>query len=99
MCVKIKEVLFEIMKKITNQDRFDILRGYYDRRGFHTQGETGVSMNNLLHQMGFEELDDFLIWYKSLTQNDIESGKKDWCSGKCCQSLLAKLLKLEKGGI
>lgn len=84
------------MKKITNQDRFDILRGYCDKKGFHPNGGGGVDMDNLLKQMGFKDWIDFWEWHKSLTQDDIKNGKKDWCSGDCCQSILSKLLELGK---
>lgn len=90
------EVLKKDMKKLTNQDRFDILRGYYQGGKFHPKGKEGVDMDKLLHQMEFGGWADFLIWYKSLTPNDIKNGKKDWCSGDCCQSILSKLLKMEK---
>lgn len=81
------------MEKLTNQDRFDILRGYYQDGKFHPKGRPGVSMSDLLHQMDFEKFDDFLVWYKSLTQSERKNGEKNWCSGKCCHSNLSMLLK------
>jgi len=91
-----EEVFKKDMKKLTNQDRFDILRGYYQNEKFHPKGKEGVDMDNLLHQIGFNDFADFLVWHKSLTQDDIKNGKKDWCSGNCCQSILSKLLEMKK---
>jgi len=82
------------MKENNNQNRFDILRGYYQNGKFHSQGASeGISMGELLNKIGFEKDEDFLLWYKSLTKEEIEEGKKDWCSGNCCQSILRKLVK------
>lgn len=91
-----EEMFKKDMKKLTNQERFDILRGNYDGKGFHSMGREGVDMDNLLKQMGFKDWIDFWIWYKSLTLDEIKAGKKNWCSGKCCHSILSKLLEMEK---
>lgn len=85
-------------EEIKNQDRFNILRGYYNNKGFHSMGRREVDLNNLLHQMDFNNLDNFIEWHKSLTPEEIEKGRKDWCPGNCCQSILIKLLKLGKIG-
>lgn len=82
-------------KKLTNQDRFNILRGYYQGEKFHPMGGKGISLDDLLHQLKLANLNDFLVWYKSLTSNEIKNGKKEWCPGNCCQSILLRLLKLE----
>jgi len=76
------------LQKIKNKDRFDILQGYYQNKEFHPSGGSGVGLNDFLHKIGFEKLEDFLIWYKSLTPREIKDGKKNWCPGKCCQSNL-----------
>lgn len=90
------KLLRDHMKKITTQEYFDILRGYYQNKKYHPKGGKEVNLKDLLNQIGFKELKDFIIWYKSLTQNDIKNGKKDWCTGHCCQSILQRLLKLSK---
>jgi hypothetical protein len=65
-----------------NQYIFDILRGYCQNEKFHSQGAgEGISMGELLNMIGFEKSEDFLLWYKSLTKEEIEAGKKNWCSG------------------
>jgi hypothetical protein len=79
-----------------NQDRFNILRGYSDNSGFHSKGTSSVNLIELLKILDFKSLDAFIIWYKSLTLADIKDGKKEWCSGNCCQSILKKLLKIGK---
>jgi hypothetical protein len=82
-----------MVNKLNNQDRFDILRGYYQRGKFNSPvGHTDGSLNAILHKLNFEKLDDFLVWYKSLTPEEIKDAKKDWCPGDCCQSLLLRLL-------
>ncbi len=81
---------------MNNQKRFDILRGYFDENGFHSMGRTGIGEMELLHLLDFDRLDDFLNWYKSLSEKEIENYKREWCPGDCCQSLLRKLIELEK---
>ena len=88
------------MGRITNQERFNILRGYYQNNMFHPMGGKGITEKELVNQIGFDKHKDFLLWYNSLSQKDIEAGKKDWCSGRysgnCCQSNLIRLLKNQK---
>lgn len=86
------------MINLTNQNRFDILRGYKDKLGmFHSGGEAnGISMETLMHKLEFNNLNDFQTWFNHLAQDEIENGKKDWCSGKDCQSILSELLKIDK---
>jgi len=81
------------MSKITNQERFNIFRGYYQNNMFHPMGGKATTEKKLLNQMEFNNHYDFLLWYNSLSQKDIEIGKKDWCSGNCCHSISNKLLK------
>lgn len=75
------------------QERFDILRGYFDGGGYHSGGGHTVSLDDILHKMEFDDINDFSNWYKSLIPKEIVEGKKEWCSGDCCQSILKQLLK------
>ncbi len=78
-------------EKSKNQERFNLLQGYYQGKKFHPAGGPGVSLSEFLCKMGFDKLEDFSIWYESLTPEEIKGGKKDWCPGKCCQSNLVWL--------
>jgi hypothetical protein len=100
------------MEELTNQEwiwimkakRFQMLRGYYDKKGFHSQGTDfqsnpvgTVNLTDLLHKMKFETLDDFVLWYELLSDNEVLKVKNSWdCKGHCCHSLLQELLKLGK---
>lgn len=77
-----------------HKERFEILRGYCSKNGeFHPQGGPGTNLTDLLRKLKFNSLDDFSNWYKALSKEEIDDGKKDWCSGDCCQSILSRLLK------
>lgn len=81
---------------MNNQKRFEILRGYYDDNGFHSMGRDGKTETELLDLLEFSNLEDFSNWYKSLSPEEIGDGKKEWCPGDCCQSILKRLLELAK---
>lgn len=81
---------------MNNQNRFDILRGYYQKELFYPKGGPRINLEDLLHKLEFNDYTDFSKWYKSLTKSEIDDGKKDCCTGDCCQSILKKLIALEK---
>lgn len=55
-----------------------------------------VSLEDLLSKLEFDNLDEYKVWYNSLTEKEIKDGKKEWCPGDCCQSILKRLLELAK---
>jgi hypothetical protein len=77
-----------------NQKIFTLLRGYYDKSGYHPMGREGATKEELLSKLNFSNQKDFIDWYNSLDEQEIKEYKKDWCSGDCCQSLLKELLKI-----
>lgn len=78
---------------IINQNRFNILKGYYQSGKFHPMGEKGISIKELLERLNFNNIDEFYVWYESLSQEEVKNYKKNWCPGNCCQSNLLTLLK------
>lgn len=82
-------------KKINDRDRFNILRGYYDKKGYHSNGSKAVSLAKLFDQLGFNSSEDFWQWYDFVPNK--EELKSEWqCSGNCCHSILKQLLKMRK---
>lgn len=77
---------------MSNENRFNILRGYYDKYGYHSQGGAALSLKQLYSGLGFNSSEDFWQWYDSVPNK--EDLKNEWqCSGNCCHSLLKQLLK------
>lgn len=84
-----------------NKSRFKILRGYYIKNGqFCSPNQRLVGgLRDILQKLEFNNINDFSLWYHSLTEDKIANIKNeiDWqCSGDCCNSLLARLLELSK---
>lgn len=79
--------------KISDKERFNILCGYFDKKGYHPNGGKAILLEQLLSQISFNSLEDFWQWYDAIPNK--EALKKEWqCAGKCCNSLLAQLLEM-----
>ena len=75
-----------------NEHRFYILRGYFENGKYHSQGGKGLPNFLIFSKLGFKNRKEFIEWYNSLTPEEIKNGKKAWCPGHCCQSILWRLL-------
>ena len=77
---------------ISNTQRFETLRGYYQKGLYHPRGGEGIVLKEILIQLGFNGIKDFQKWYKKLDKKSISDQTIDWCSGNCCNSILSRLL-------
>lgn len=84
-----------MIKETKDKERFEKLRGYYDKAGYHSQGGKAVSFEQLYASLGFDSEIDFWGWYDSVSNK--EELEDEWqCSGDCCQSILKQLLKIRE---
>jgi len=77
---------------MNDKERFNILRGYFDKKGYHSNGSKAVVFEKILEQLAFASLEDFWQWYDAIPNK--EELKAEWqCTGDCCHSILKQLLK------
>ena len=100
MVARIKKKLLKeanLPELMTDGWRFKVLRGYYQNGKYHSQGQEGLSLDELLKKMTFKNINEFSEWYSSLSANEISEWRSKWlCTGKCCNSILDNLIKLIK---